>query len=116
MKHDIFVRNKEKIQKCPESKSLMDGLYVCEGLVPNACHNGACGLCRIKVHKGEFRVNKMNRKFISISDEWDNIFLACRVFPESDMEIELLPRIISKKSDTKTYVLGQKTEFIKGEK
>lgn len=107
MKYNIYVKNKEQAHNCVDNKNLMDSLYVCDDLVPKACHNGACGLCRIKVHKGEFRISKMNRKHISINDEWENIFLACRVFPESDMEIEFLPKVMSNKSDKKAYVFGQ---------
>jgi len=108
LKHEILVKNKNQVQKCFDNKNLMDGLYVCEDLVPKACHNGACGLCRIKVHKGEFRTAKMNRKHISIKDEWDNIFLACRVYSLSDMEIEFLPKVMTSKSGKQAYFLGQK--------
>lgn len=50
MKYDVFVKDKIKTHKCPEEKNLMDSLYVLKDLVPKACHNGACGLCKIKVH------------------------------------------------------------------
>lgn len=84
----------------------MDSLTVYQDLAPRACHNGACGLCRIKVYSGECRTNKMNRKFISIEDEWKSIFLACRVFPLSDMDIEFLPKIIKENKDKPVYRFG----------
>ncbi|QKF74002.1 [2Fe-2S] iron-sulfur cluster binding domain-containing protein [Aliarcobacter faecis] len=96
MKYDVFVKDKIQTQKCTEDKNLMDSLYVFKDLVPKACHNGACGLCKIKVHKGFFIKDKMNRKHISQEEENDNILLACKVFPKCDMEIEF----ISKKNDS----------------
>ncbi len=107
MKHNILVKNKETLKSCLDTKHLMDSLGTYTDLVPKACHNGACGLCKIKIHKGEFRINKMNRKHISLKDEWDYIFLACRVFPLSDMEIEFLPKVIKKDNNKEIYILGK---------
>lgn len=101
MKHNILVKNKDKSRSCTEDKHLMDSLSVCADLVPRGCHNGACGVCKIKVHSGDFEKLKMNRKHISIDEEMNNIVLACRSFPRNDMEIEFLG-----KPQSKIYTLG----------
>lgn len=101
MKHNIFVKNKEKEKACNEDKNLMDSLSVCQDLVPNGCHNGACGICKITIHNGEYEKLKMNRKHISEDEESSNIVLACRTFPKSDMEIEFI-----EKPKSKHYTLG----------
>ena len=101
MKHNILVKNKDKSRSCPEDKHLMDSLSVCADLVPRGCHNGACGVCKIKVHSGDFEKLKMNRKHISQDEEINNIVLACRSFPRTDMEIEFLG-----KPESKIYTLG----------
>lgn len=107
MKHTIFIKNKSDEQKCLESKDLMSGLRCCSDLAPKGCHNGACGLCKIHIFSGEYEKKKMNRKYITEVEENNNIVLACRVFPRSDMEIEFLPRTISKeKEQPKVYVFG----------
>lgn len=98
MKYDVFVKDKLRTQKCLENKSLMDSLYVHTDLVPKGCHNGACGVCKIKVHSGDYSKDKMNRKHISQEEENDNILLACKVFPKGDMDIEFISR---KKNETK---------------
>jgi ferredoxin len=108
LKYDILVRNKVKTEKCLDSKHLMDGLYVYEDLVPKGCHNGACGLCKIKVHSGDFEKSKMNRKHISLEEENENILLACKVKPLSEMEIEFIGNNASKEKNG-VYVLGNKT-------
>ncbi len=104
MKYDVFVKDKAKTQKCLENKNLMDSLYVYTDLVPKGCHNGACGVCKIKVHNGDFSKDKMNRKHISQEEEDDNILLACKVFPKSDMDIEFIAR--EKNEIKQTYRFG----------
>lgn len=71
----------------------MDSLYVCENLVPKGCHNGGCGVCKIKVHSGEYSTLKMSRKHISEEEEKRGVVLACRILPQSEMVIELISEI-----------------------
>ena len=73
MKHNILVKNKDKSRSCTEDKHLMDSLSICADLVPRGCHNGACGVCKIKVHSGDKKKKKMNRKHISQDEEINNI-------------------------------------------
>lgn len=101
MKHNIFVKNKQKSRDCCEEKNLMDSLSVESELVPKGCHNGACGVCKIVVCQGEFDKEKMNRKHITQEEEDDNIVLACKVFPKSNMDIEFI-----KKSKKQCYTFG----------
>jgi ferredoxin len=101
LKHNILVKNKEKERACTEEKHLMSSLSVCTDLVPRGCHNGACGVCKILIHKGSYKKDKMNRKHISEEEENSNIVLACKTFPTSDMEIEFIS-----KAKTELYALG----------
>ena len=57
--------------------------------VPVGCRGGGCGVCRIHVRRGQFRTGRMSRKHISEADVAAGTVLACRVFPESDLEIEV---------------------------
>lgn len=101
MKHNISVKNKDTNRACSEDKNLMDSLSKQADLAPKGCHNGACGVCKIKVHSGEFEKLKMNRKHITEEEEMNNIVLACKTFPKSDMEIEFIS-----KPKAKLYSLG----------
>lgn len=51
------------------------------------CRCGGCGVCKIKVHEGSFSSKRMSKAHISEDDLAENIVLACRIFPESDMKI-----------------------------
>jgi ferredoxin len=102
MSYQLYVKNKDTTYTNVEGKNLMDVLGARAGVVPKGCHNGACGVCRVKVLSGEFENLGMNRKLITEEDEANNIFLACRLKAKSDMSLELIP----KKKKSSVYVLG----------
>lgn len=83
----------------------MDSLCVFYGYVPKGCHNGGCGACKILIHKGDFTIEKMNKRHIGEAEVAKNIFLACKVFPKSDMEIEFIQL-----EKPKHYCLGDNTK------
>jgi len=102
MAYELYLKNKDATYPNVSGKNLMDVLSVRAGVVPKGCHNGACGVCRVKVLSGEFKNLGMNRKLITEEDEANNIFLACRLKAKSDMELEMIP----KKKKSSVYVLG----------
>jgi ferredoxin len=102
MSYQIYVKNKDTSYVNVAGKNLMDVLGVRANVVPKGCHNGACGICRVKVLSGEFENLEMNRKHITEEDEANNIFLACRLKAKSDMSLEMIP----KKKKSSVYVLG----------
>ncbi|MDO5638312.1 MAG: 2Fe-2S iron-sulfur cluster-binding protein [Neisseria sp.] len=51
------------------------------------CRGGGCGVCRVRVLSGAYRKKAMSKTHINEQDLADGVVLACRVFPESDMEI-----------------------------
>lgn len=55
------------------------------------CHGGGCGVCCVQILAGEFETKKMSRKHIPLEHQEQGIVLACRVYPRSDLEIEVLP-------------------------
>lgn len=57
--------------------------------IPVGCKGGGCGVCKIEVIGGEYRKGVMSRSHVSEEDERRNEVLACRVFPESDLEIRV---------------------------
>lgn len=59
------------------------------GAIPVGCRGGGCGVCRIRVVSGDYRTGKMSRKHISEADAAAGLLLACRVYPDSDLQIEV---------------------------
>lgn len=58
--------------------------------IPVGCRGGGCGICRIRVLDGEYEAKKMSRKHIPEQDQAAGFVLACRIYPRSDLRIEVL--------------------------
>jgi ferredoxin len=55
--------------------------------LPIGCRGGGCGVCRVQVERGAFRVGKVARIHVSEEDQNNGFALACRLFPESDLTV-----------------------------
>ena len=53
------------------------------------CRRGGCGMCRIRIVKGEWTGGVMSRAHVSEEQEKSGYALACRVRPFSDLVIEV---------------------------
>ena len=72
----------------PEGTSLLAALERrCNRDVAAGCRGGGCGVCRVRVWSGQFRSKAMSKAHINEEDLRQGVVLACRVFPQSDMEI-----------------------------
>ncbi len=61
--------------------------------IPVGCRGGGCGVCKIKVVRGTFTARKMSRAHISVDDEAAGIGLACRLTPNSDLELQVIGQL-----------------------
>jgi ferredoxin len=99
MKHSVKVAGSGEQFSCSEEQHLLQGMQTFRvgapllKVIPVGCRGGGCGVCRIRVIAGEFEAKKMSRKHIPLEDQQRGIVLACRVFPRSNLEIEVLPII-----------------------
>ncbi len=69
------------------------------GAVPVGCRGGGCGVCRVRVVAGRFRLGKISRSHLSAAEQADGVALACRLYPQSDLAItcaEVPPRSANK--------------------
>ena len=59
--------------------------------IPVGCRGGGCGICRVQVlGDGKYRTTKMSRAQVSEEDAANGIALACKLIPESDLQIRPL--------------------------
>lgn len=74
--------------KVEEGQSLL-AASECTRLQPimAGCRGGGCGACRIRILSGRYRQKPMSKTHINEQDLAQGVVLACRIFPESDMEI-----------------------------
>lgn len=53
------------------------------------CRGGGCGMCRVRVVAGDYRTGKMSTAKVSETEREAGYALACRLFPASDLLIEV---------------------------
>lgn len=54
------------------------------------CRGGGCGICKVRILSGDFKCGRMSRQHIADGELERGVVLACRVIPQSDLEIERL--------------------------
>ena len=59
--------------------------------IPVGCRGGGCGACRVRVLAGTYATRRMSRRHVSPADEAEQIVLACRLLPSSDIVVERAP-------------------------
>lgn len=90
---DIRFKGQDRTVSCAETEKVllaMEQAFPDPALRPVrvGCRQGGCGACRVKVTSGEYITAKMSRAHVTEEEEKEGFALACRVFPQSDLEIE----------------------------
>lgn len=97
MKYTITLVDSAESFFCLEEQHLLQGMQNFQMGKPMlkaitvGCRGGGCGVCRIKVEAGDYELKKMSRKHVTEEEQASGVALACRVFPVSDLRIEVLP-------------------------
>ncbi|WP_375211022.1 2Fe-2S iron-sulfur cluster-binding protein [Hyphococcus sp.] len=88
----VRIPSVKQVYECRAEETILAGMVRLGGkAIFVGCQNGGCGVCKIRVVSGEWRLSApMSRAWVSIAEERDGEALACRVVPRSDMEIEVL--------------------------
>lgn len=63
--------------------------------IPVGCRSGGCGVCKVAVLSGSYRVAAMSRDHISESEQAAGHVLACRIFPHSDLHVQVLGKLLN---------------------
>lgn len=76
--------------RCAADERVLIAMERCgENDIGVGCRGGGCGICRIRVIDGDYRTGKMSTANVSETEREAGFALACRVFPESDLLIEV---------------------------
>ena len=87
----IRLLNIEETFQCSVGKTLLQGMQsLAKKGIPVGCRGGGCGICRIRVTKGNYRCQRMSQAHVNMQELEEGIALACRLYPESDLEVEVL--------------------------
>lgn len=96
MKYSVTLLDMGESFRCGDQQHLLQGMQSLKigapllKLIPVGCRGGGCGVCRIRILSGEYEAKKMSRKHVLEQDQAKGIALACRVYPRSDLGIEVL--------------------------
>jgi len=58
--------------------------------IPVGCRGGGCGVCKVRIARGEYVATRMSRAHVTAAEEAAGVGLACRLFPTSNLELNVL--------------------------
>jgi ferredoxin len=94
MRYEITIENTQENYPCTEDQHLLQGMEHLGGRgIPVGCRGGGCGVCKVQVTAGSYVTKKMSRTYISPEDESNQVVLACRCFPTSDIKLIAMDRM-----------------------
>lgn len=93
VRHTVTLAHSGETFACASDQDLLMAMRAsaCRG-IPVGCCNGGCGACRVHIVSGSYASRKMSRAVISESDEANRCVLACRTYPHSDVQLQVLGR------------------------
>lgn len=88
----ITIEDSDDSFKCPAEKNVLKAMEKLGRTgIPVGCRGGGCGVCRVQVlGDGLYHTGKMSREQVSIEDEKKRICLACKLIPDSDLQLRVL--------------------------
>ncbi|MDR0876517.1 MAG: 2Fe-2S iron-sulfur cluster binding domain-containing protein [Treponema sp.] len=87
--YKITVQDTGNSFYCAEDEAVIRAMFrTGSGPLKNGCCGGGCGICRMKIVKGDWRAFKpMSAAHVSEADVKQGVALLCCVQPQSDMVI-----------------------------
>ncbi len=92
-KFTIHVVGDSKEYFCYEGQRLLHAIENggCQ-CINVGCREGGCGVCRVKVHSGDYHTGVMSHDHVSDNEKEQGYALSCRIFPEGDLLVEAAPK------------------------
>lgn len=87
--YNIRVMESGSVFPCRENERVIEAMRRSgSGPITHGCYGGGCGVCKMKITSGDYRlVKKMSRAHISEAEEKEGIVLICCITPQSDLMI-----------------------------
>ena len=92
--YTVIIEETGESFRCSPQESLLVGMErLGKKGIPVGCRNGGCGVCKVQVNKGQYAKRKMSRGVVSAEEEASGCVLACKIFPQSDLELEVVGKM-----------------------
>jgi ferredoxin len=90
---EVTIENTGETFRCDEECNVLEAMEKarCKG-IPVGCRNGGCGACKVRVTAGRYLKRKMNRAVLSAEEEAQGCMLACKTYPQSDLNVNAFGR------------------------
>jgi len=90
----VAIGNTRERYTCRPDQTLLGGMeQLGRKGIPVGCRGGGCGVCKVRIESGRARCERMSRCHVSADEEAQGFVLACRDYPESDLELRAAPRM-----------------------
>ena len=87
----IHIEDTGESYTATETRSVLEGM---EALgkkgIPVGCRQGGCGVCKVQVLEGQYTRRMMSRAHISAEEESTGCVLSCRIYPNSDLRLNVV--------------------------
>lgn len=90
----LIVDTGEKV-RCVDEQNVLAGMeQLGRKGIPVGCRGGGCGVCKVRVLSGRFRTGRMSRACVSHDEQTQGYALACRLYPETDLELQVIGKML----------------------
>jgi len=92
--HTITITDSGEEYRCKETQHLLAGMIqLGKKGIPVGCRGGDCGVCKVRILRGLYQSSKMSRDRVTEQEEKAGTVLACRVFPRSDIRLQVVDHL-----------------------
>ena len=94
-KFAVHVAQTDETFPCAANESLLTGMVrLGRKGIPVGCVNGGCGVCKVRILAGDIQaLGPISRAHVSIDEECQGYTLACRVAPQTAVQLEVAGKL-----------------------
>jgi ferredoxin len=94
MSYQVVMADSGTAFRCRPGQSVLEAMAAGGArCIPVGCRGGGCGVCRVQVMTGSYRLGRMSAAVISADEARGGLVLACQLYPLSDLRIVRVPRV-----------------------
>jgi len=93
--YEVLLIQTGEVYACSENESLLAGMCrLGRRGIPVGCLGGGCGICKVKVVRGEVAsLGPISRAHVSEEEEREGYTLACRAAPKGAVTLEVVGKM-----------------------
>ena len=93
--YSVLIEDSGEVFRCDDSQNLLRSMEVLgrKG-IPVGCRGGGCGVCKVHITSGQYHTRKMSRACLSEQEERAGTVLACKLFPDSDLKVRVVGKMV----------------------